>query len=123
MNAYVPMWIWILIRHLSYVLTPTNEPEKRERGSEYSLSCAARERPHKNYIHTHTHEIYSRSMKLHNLPPACHQVGLPGTHGRPDLKTRRSHTHLTTQCGILLPVFRALVFGLALCFGESTNLT
>jgi hypothetical protein len=36
---------------------------------------------------------------------------------------RRSHTHLATQCGILLPVFRALVFGLALCFGESINLT
>jgi hypothetical protein len=28
-----------------------------------------------------------------------------------------------TQFGILLPVFRALVFGLALCFGESINLT
>jgi|AntAceMinimDraft_5_1070358.scaffolds.fasta_scaffold339630_1 hypothetical protein len=26
-------------------------------------------------------------------------------------------THLAAQCGILLPVFRALVFGLALCFG------
>ena len=39
------------------------------------------------------------------------------THSPPDLKTRRSHTHLTTQCGILPPVFRALVFGLALCFG------
>jgi hypothetical protein len=30
---------------------------------------------------------------------------------------------LATQCGILLPVFRALVFGLALCFWESINLT
>ena len=30
---------------------------------------------------------------------------------------------LATQCGILLPVFRALVFGLALCFGESIKLT
>jgi hypothetical protein len=39
------------------------------------------------------------------------------THSPPDLKTRRSHTLLATQCGILLPVFRALVFGLALCFG------
>jgi hypothetical protein len=45
------------------------------------------------------------------------------THSPPDLKTRRSHTHLATQCGILLPVFRALVFGLALCFGGSINLT
>jgi hypothetical protein len=35
-----------------------------------------------------------------------------------------NNTHLATQCGIqLLPVFRALVFGLALCFGESINLT
>jgi hypothetical protein len=32
---------------------------------------------------THTHEIYSRSMKLHKWPPACHQLGPPGTHGRP----------------------------------------
>jgi len=33
------------------------------------------------------------------------------------------HARLGPQCGILLPVFRALVFGLALCFGESINLT
>jgi hypothetical protein len=30
---------------------------------------------------------------------------------------------LAMQCGILLPAFRALVFGLSFCFGESTNLT
>jgi hypothetical protein len=28
-----------------------------------------------------------------------------------------------TQCGMLLPVLRALVFGFALCFLESINLT
>jgi hypothetical protein len=33
--------------------------------------------------YTHTHEIYSRSMKLLKWPPACHQLGPPGTHGRP----------------------------------------
>jgi hypothetical protein len=36
------------------IATPTNEPEKKERDSEYSLSCAARERPQKK-LHTHTH--------------------------------------------------------------------
>jgi hypothetical protein len=35
------------------------------------------------FPYTHTHEIYSRSMKLHKWPPACHQLGPPGTHGRP----------------------------------------
>ena len=62
------------------------------------------------------------------LPPAPTSLPLlnvlgHATHSPPDLRTRRSHTHLATQCGILLPVFRALVFGLVLCFGESINLT
>ena len=69
-------------RPLQLIDALTNEPEKRGGGSEYSLSCAARERPHKT-TYTHTHEIYSRSMKLHKWPPACHQLGPPGTHGRP----------------------------------------
>jgi hypothetical protein len=34
----------------------------------------------------------------------------------PDLIIWRKHTNLTMQCGILMPSFRALVFGLALVF-------
>jgi hypothetical protein len=40
----------------------------------------------------------------------------------PDARFRRQCADFACgkkQCGILLPVFRALVFGLALCFGES----
>ena len=40
------------------------------------------------------------------------------THFPPGLKTLRSPTHLTTQRGILPPVFRALVFGLAPCLSS-----
>ena len=50
--------------------------KKKERGSEYSLSCAARERPHKNYIHTHTrnlltkHEIAQMAARVSPARPA-----------------------------------------------------
>jgi hypothetical protein len=50
--------------------------EKRGRGSEYSLSCAARERLHKNYIHTHTrnlltkHEIAQLAARVSPARPA-----------------------------------------------------
>jgi hypothetical protein len=46
-------------------------------------SLAPLESAHTKPTYTHTHEIYSRSMKLHKWPPACHQLGPPGTHGRP----------------------------------------
>jgi hypothetical protein len=45
--------------------------------------CMAGQPTQKLHTHTHTHEIYSRSMKLHKWPSACHQLGPPGTHGRP----------------------------------------
>ena len=65
---------------------------------------------------------HSFSLSTASPRPECALVQRQHTEGHvthfpPDLKTRRSHTHLATQCGILLPVFRALVFGLALCFG------
>ena len=56
--------------------SPKNEPEKRGRGSECSLSCAARERPHKNYIHTRTrnlltkHEISQMAARVSPARPA-----------------------------------------------------
>jgi hypothetical protein len=37
--------------------------------------------------------------------------------------SQNGHTHLSARFGILRLSFRALVFGLALCFGESINLT
>jgi hypothetical protein len=46
-------------------------------------SLAPLESAHTKTTCTHTHEIYSRSMKLRKWPPACHQLGPPGTHGRP----------------------------------------
>jgi hypothetical protein len=52
------------------------------------------------------------------MPPASHQVSATSL----ELWGRSPYSK-HAQCGILLPVFRALVFGLALCFGESTNLT
>ena len=108
---------------------PKMNRKKKGRGSEYSLSCDARERPHiKLHTHTHTkstHDAWNFTNgrpRVTSLARREHTEG-HATHSPLDLKTRRSHTHLATQCGILLPVFRALVFGLALCFGGSINLT
>ena len=108
-----------------------NRKKRDEALSTHSL--APLESAHKKlhtHTHTHTHtksthEAWNCTNGRPRVTSSARREHTEGhaTHSPPDLKTRRSHTHLATQCGILPPVFRALVFGLALCFGESINLT
>jgi len=62
-----------------------------------------------------SHKMYSRGKNIYKWPLTCH-------HSPQGLRTWRSHTHLITQHGILLSIFRALVFSLAFFFGMSINL-
>jgi hypothetical protein len=83
-------------------------------------SSSPRNRPHESFT---KHKIEKNGRPRVTSSARREYAEGHATHFPPDLKTWRSHTHLATQCGILLPVFRALVFGLALCFGKSINST
>ena len=116
-------------RPLSHWSTRPQMNRKKGDGALSTHSLAPLESAHIK-IHTHihtksTHEAWNCTNGRPRVTSSARREHTEGhaTHSPPDLKTRRSHTHLSTQCGILLPVFRALVFGLALGIGESINLT
>jgi hypothetical protein len=80
------------------------------------------------YTHTHTRNLVTEHAIVRMAARVSPARPAGNTRKATRLIVRRTSkpegaTHLATQCGMLLPVFRALVFGLALCFEESINLT